>query len=136
MMPRAGAADTGNRHVPAPKPTMRPIRLEFAGVRSKSRRAIATMSVVVRGTGQRKRNPWPKRLFQLRFDAPIARLETPMNFREALDAIEAGSRVRREAWHDGRRWIARQEKDGFRSEERRVGKECVSTCRSRWSPYH
>src|SRR3546814_19993750 len=26
---------------------------------------------------------------------------------------------------------------GFsRSEERRVGKECVSTCRSRWTPYH
>src|SRR3546814_15064522 len=24
----------------------------------------------------------------------------------------------------------------FRSEERRVGKECVSTCRSRWSAYH
>src|SRR3546814_13029800 len=23
-----------------------------------------------------------------------------------------------------------------RSEARRVGKECVSTCRSRWSPYH
>src|SRR3546814_17211665 len=23
-----------------------------------------------------------------------------------------------------------------RSEERRVGKECVSTCRSRWTPYH
>src|SRR3546814_11361425 len=23
-----------------------------------------------------------------------------------------------------------------RSEERRAGKECVSTCRSRWSPYH
>src|SRR3546814_16770814 len=23
-----------------------------------------------------------------------------------------------------------------RSEERRVGKKCVSTCRSRWSPYH
>src|SRR3546814_12390048 len=23
-----------------------------------------------------------------------------------------------------------------RSEERRVGKECVSTCKSRWSPYH
>src|SRR3546814_16502785 len=29
----------------------------------------------------------------------------------------------------GRVWIKR-------SEERRVGKECVSTCRSRWSPYH
>src|SRR3546814_17211373 len=26
--------------------------------------------------------------------------------------------------------------NGARSEERRVGKECVSTCRSRWSPYH
>src|SRR3546814_14430797 len=26
--------------------------------------------------------------------------------------------------------------DFDRSEERRVGKECVSTCRSRWSPYH
>src|SRR3546814_12003395 len=25
---------------------------------------------------------------------------------------------------------------GERSEERRVGKECVSTCRSRWSPYN
>src|SRR3546814_20979819 len=24
----------------------------------------------------------------------------------------------------------------IRSEERRVGKECVSTCRSRWAPYH
>ena len=25
---------------------------------------------------------------------------------------------------------------GVRSEERRVGKECLSVCRSRWSPYH
>src|SRR3546814_872189 len=29
-----------------------------------------------------------------------------------------------------------QVKGKERSEERRVGKECVSTCRSRWSPYH
>ena len=27
-------------------------------------------------------------------------------------------------------------RQGPRSEERRVGKECVTTCRSRWSPYH
>src|SRR3546814_8135883 len=27
-------------------------------------------------------------------------------------------------------------RSNLRSEERRVGKECVSTCRSRWSPYH
>src|SRR3546814_15674939 len=34
--------------------------------------------------------------------------------------------------------IARTAKygDGYRSEERRVGKECVSTCRSRWEPEH
>src|SRR3546814_5290128 len=29
-----------------------------------------------------------------------------------------------------------QHRHASRSEERRVGKECVSTCRSRWSPYH
>src|SRR3546814_16396191 len=29
-------------------------------------------------------------------------------------------------------WFCRH----IRSESRRVGKECVSTCRSRWSPYH
>src|SRR3546814_4949216 len=33
------------------------------------------------------------------------------------------------------RWLAATML-GARSEERRVGKECVSTCRSRWSPYH
>src|SRR3546814_1099595 len=31
---------------------------------------------------------------------------------------------------------ATHEVTAIRSEERRVGKECVSTCRSRWSPYH
>ena len=29
-----------------------------------------------------------------------------------------------------------KEKPRERSEERRVGKECASMCRSRWSPYH
>src|SRR3546814_13953429 len=31
--------------------------------------------------------------------------------------------------------LARSDQAGDRSEERRVGKECVSTCRFRWSPY-
>src|SRR3546814_13670488 len=31
---------------------------------------------------------------------------------------------------------SRADRHLLRSEERRVGKECVSTCRSRWSPYH
>ena len=34
---------------------------------------------------------------------------------------------------DGRDVLAVMPK---RSEERRVGKECHTTCRSRWSPYH
>src|SRR3546814_13822049 len=36
-----------------------------------------------------------------------------------------------------RRWPSRlSRRSSARSEERRVGKECVRTCRSRWSPYH
>src|SRR3546814_5721576 len=44
----------------------------------------------------------------------------------------AGSACGRSRGRTGpaRRW------EPDRSEERRVGKECVSTCRSRWSPYH
>src|SRR3546814_11840463 len=41
----------------------------------------------------------------------------------------SNSRVVQNRWNSQRRWDRR-------SEERRVGKECVSTCRSRWSPYH
>src|SRR3546814_4075417 len=36
----------------------------------------------------------------------------------------------------GPRHLHRRADRGRRSEERREGKECVSTCRSRWSPYH
>src|SRR3546814_12038845 len=35
-----------------------------------------------------------------------------------------------------RDWGFGEQEPRLRSEERRVGKECVSTCRSRWSPYH
>src|SRR3546814_12042068 len=34
------------------------------------------------------------------------------------------------------RWLTAYKSTLERSEERRVGKECVSTCRSRWSEYH
>src|SRR3546814_15035797 len=42
---------------------------------------------------------------------------------------------------DLKKWKGNQKNSGFlpeerRSEERRVGKECVSTCRYRWWPYH
>src|SRR3546814_18202646 len=40
-------------------------------------------------------------------------------------------------WTSSRiRSVERPAQASARSEERRVGKECVSTCRSRWSPYH
>src|SRR3546814_2963291 len=38
--------------------------------------------------------------------------------------------------HAGQTDIVERISVAIRSEERRVGKECVSTCRSRWSPYH
>src|SRR3546814_12743060 len=37
---------------------------------------------------------------------------------------------------DGKFGAYRTAEKADRSEERRVGKECVSTCRSRWSPYN
>src|SRR3546814_21175007 len=38
---------------------------------------------------------------------------------------------------EAKAWLSDRLIDSLgRSEERRVGKECVSTCRSRWSPYH
>src|SRR3546814_15773836 len=43
---------------------------------------------------------------------------------------EASLKAARAAWIASRPWYQQ------RSEERRVGKEGVSTCRSRWSPYH
>src|SRR3546814_13730135 len=36
----------------------------------------------------------------------------------------------------GEHHLLMRARDHHRTEERRVGKECVSACRSRWSPYH
>src|SRR3546814_3751327 len=57
-------------------------------------------------------------------DQPLPDLYAPQN-RSVTQSIALGLRVGLPG--EGRRG---------RSEERRVGKECVSTCRSRWSPYH
>src|SRR3546814_15580938 len=50
----------------------------------------------------------------------------PEHWRVSLDSHQAAGSL---AWPAASGAIAR-------SEERRVGKECVSTCRSRWSPEH
>src|SRR3546814_6314955 len=54
--------------------------------------------------------------------------------------VRANPRSSRSVKLTRRKWprlpTMRNRAPGGRSEERRVGKECVSTCRSRWSPYH
>src|SRR3546814_10083146 len=44
--------------------------------------------------------------------------------------------IQKEALDERRQCRGSKLSHELRSEERRVGKECVSTCRSRWSPYH
>src|SRR3546814_21144887 len=68
------------------------------------------------------------------YDLPPAELaEVPTvcgSLREALESLAAAKDV----FTKGDVFTADQ--IDRRSEERRVGKECVSTCRYRWSPYH
>ena len=66
----------------------------------------------VRGTGQFTGTLGRSPCFA--YDSALGRnWEQNMDFGEALNEIENGARVRRDSWHKGRRWIARQEKDGF-----------------------
>src|SRR3546814_12635651 len=50
--------------------------------------------------------------------------------------IAQWARTPPDALRSATRMLGRTLTGAIRSEERRVGKECVSTCRSRWSPYH
>ena len=63
------------------------------------------------------------------FDHRFAGAKVPL-LSEALETIQAGSVALIERKTGNAADLVR------RSEERRVGKECVSLCRSRWSPYH
>src|SRR3546814_11203593 len=78
----------------------------------------------------RTRHPTPYRVLMLNDDY------TPMEFvvlclqRFFRMSIEEATRV---MLHVHQRGVG---VCGVRSEERRVGKECVSRCRSRWSPNH
>src|SRR3546814_14962852 len=64
------------------------------------------------------------KLMSYKDEYEVARLHADPAFRQQLkDAFEDGAKLRYNLAPP-------------RSEERRVGKECVSTCRSRWSPYH
>ena len=52
---------------------------------------------------------------------------------EVGDSLPADDESMVQAWLDAGTAVW---SEGKRSEERRVGKECSVTCRSRWSPYH
>ena len=55
------------------------------------------------------------------------------------DNVDFGTRVLLNTLHEHEEELGNQLLDmgrGYRSEERRVGKECLRLCRSRWSPYH
>src|SRR3546814_7400058 len=60
--------------------------------------------------------------------APPARDDVVERLRVIVAGIDAAGAAKLHA-------VVRAGVDQLRSEERRVGKECVSTCRSRWSPY-
>src|SRR3546814_5597796 len=64
--------------------------------------------------------------------APSRRPRPPVRSARAARLRRASGRYAEE----GPDLSFRQHTRAERSEERRVGKECVSTCRSRWSPYH
>src|SRR6058998_4233926 len=58
--------------------------------------------------------------------------------RATAAATSAGAMSRRQRWWPSGQVAVPEAEQGrqSRSEERRVGKECSSPCRSRWSPYH
>ena len=59
--------------------------------------------------------------------------------KKIAEAQLGGGKKRIEAQHKKGKLTARERIHFLideRSEERRVGKECTSWCRSRWSPYH
>src|SRR3546814_12394076 len=72
------------------------------------------------------------------FEAVLRALDYEQNFRAKKTHVKADLK-----WAPSPAGLMWQQTNGrvdleaeARSEERRVGNECVSTCRSRWSPYH
>src|SRR3546814_19900832 len=74
------------------------------------------------------------RLHILEREAELLQIALGRLLRDQRDRLERVDALRLHLRHGGGQVDA--EVLAERSEERRVGKECVSTCRSRWSPYH
>src|SRR3546814_15162953 len=69
------------------------------------------------------------------FTSPIRRYADLIVHRALVDSyrLEVPGKAKNLPERTG---LGEADRKGLRSEERRVGKECVSKCRSRWSPYH
>ena len=80
-----------------------------------ARRGYVSARVDIRGTGTSE-GPPPDREY---------------SEQEQEDGLEVIAWLARQPWSNGNVGML-----GIRSEERRVGKECMPVCRSRWSPYH
>ena len=74
---------------------------------------------------EKKQAPWHLRWFYGTMRKMFGKELTPVKLQMRLPGLVWGS-IAMEAGLGRKR----------RSEERRVGKECTMTCRSRWSPYH
>src|SRR3546814_11768941 len=129
--------------------------LEFKAVNEDERiiRGIATtpevdrVGDIVESLGIKFKNPLPL-LWQHQHDAPVGtvKFDAPtkdgVTFEATLPRIAEEGTLRdriEEAWQSMKAKLVRGVSIGFRpirSEERRVGKECVGTCRYRWAPYH
>src|SRR3546814_13503512 len=75
-------------------------------------------------------------LRKLKFLGEGEHIPVPPGMLAQLTAGNAGNRAVQAAWRRLRASGLSPAFDIKRSEERRVGKECVCTCRSRWSRYH
>ena len=82
---------------------------------------------------------------QLRAERDAAKAKWAGMTQAQKDAVIQGARgkklgdltaLERFGQNDDMMAMSKSETAQARSEERRVGKECTMTCRSRWSPYH
>ena len=69
-------------------------------------------------------------------DRNLANVNNGSSYTGPWVKVEGFSKVAVEWVSAGGATITPNVDESFRSEERRVGKECSLLCRSRWSPYH
>ena len=79
---------------------------------------------------------WAVRTVRDELDKNLSGLKTPDSTSTAPGIDEGLSTTTPQEDETTWEWPTEPAANSVRSEERRVGKECVSTCRSRWSPYH